>query len=159
MSINLEDVLQAVGPNASLIFAAWIFLSFLQQRYSNSYERYRALISQYRESELKGQRQQSIREQILLYKKRCEKMKIVTNVGVVAAILLILSLISGALATIFSGVEWIGYIGSILSITGLLLVIYAASFVLIENSLVQEAIDSELADMPDLVELSKRGSS
>jgi hypothetical protein len=30
---ELKDVREAIGPTASLLFAAWIFLSFLRERY------------------------------------------------------------------------------------------------------------------------------
>jgi hypothetical protein len=49
MEFKLKDVLDAVGPTASLIFAAWIYLSFLQQRYSSGYQNYRDLVSMYRD--------------------------------------------------------------------------------------------------------------
>ena len=32
MNFELSDVLKAIGPAASIIFAAWIFTGFLQQR-------------------------------------------------------------------------------------------------------------------------------
>src|SRR5436305_1444599 len=33
VQFDLKDLLQAIGPTASLVFAAWIFLSFLESRY------------------------------------------------------------------------------------------------------------------------------
>ena len=48
MDFELKDLLEAIGPNATLIFAAWIFLSFLQQRYTAAYDRYRALVPRQR---------------------------------------------------------------------------------------------------------------
>jgi hypothetical protein len=146
---ELKDVLTAVGPTASLIFAAWIFLSFLQQRYTSAYERYRSLISEYRQSDLRDQRKTSVRDQILLYKLRCERMRWATNIGVVSAIVLICTLIAGALYTV-SHVEFLKYVSTACAIGGLLLVIWAAVVVLRENIEIQHAIDSELTDLPDL---------
>jgi hypothetical protein len=39
--LELSDVLKAIGPAASIIFAAWIFMGFLQQRYDAAVSRYR----------------------------------------------------------------------------------------------------------------------
>jgi hypothetical protein len=44
MTFELKDILTAIGPNASIVFAAWIFMGFLQQRYSVALERYGSLI-------------------------------------------------------------------------------------------------------------------
>jgi hypothetical protein len=49
MPFQLSDVLKAIGPTASIIFAAWIFLSFLQTRYDSAVERYRGLLASYRD--------------------------------------------------------------------------------------------------------------
>src|SRR3954462_9829864 len=96
---DLKDVLTAVGPTASLIFAAWIFLSFLQQRYTTAYERYRSLISEYRQGNLQDQRKRSVRDQILMYKQRCEQMRLATNIGVIWAIRLLNTRIGATLYT------------------------------------------------------------
>jgi hypothetical protein len=86
---ELKDLLQALGPTASLIFAAWIFLSFLQSRYSAAYERYRSLLDEFRQHSNRDRRRESLHEQILEYKRRCEQMRRATNLGVIAAICLI----------------------------------------------------------------------
>jgi hypothetical protein len=78
---DLKDLLEAVGPTASLIFAAWIFLTFLQARYTAAYERFRALIAELRSHRGQDQRRTSLRQQILLYKRRCEQMRLATNIG------------------------------------------------------------------------------
>jgi hypothetical protein len=135
---ELKDVLTAVGPTASLIFAAWIFLTFLQQRYTSAYERYRALISEYRQGGLHDQRKRSVRDQILLYKLRCERMRWATNIGVVSAIVLIGTLISSALYTV-SRLEFLKYVATTCAVAGLLLVVWAAIVVLRENIEIQHA--------------------
>src|SRR5438132_181530 len=94
---DLRDLLQALGPTASLIFAAWIFLNFLQARYSSAYDRYRALLAELRTHHDQDKRRESLRAQILAYKRRCEQMRLATNIGVFSAILLISALIFGAL--------------------------------------------------------------
>jgi hypothetical protein len=76
---DLKEFLQAVGPTASLIFAAWIFLTFLQARYSAAYERYRALIAEFREHPNRDKRRESLRGQILEYSagaSRCASLQI-----------------------------------------------------------------------------------
>jgi hypothetical protein len=84
LEFQLKDLLQAVGPTASLIFAAWIFLSFLQSRYTSAYERYRSLLQEFRTHEAKDRRRETLQDQILEYKRRCEQMKTATNIGVIA---------------------------------------------------------------------------
>jgi uncharacterized membrane protein YraQ (UPF0718 family) len=149
---ELKDFMEAVGPTASLIFASWIFLSFLQARYSAAYSRYRELIQEYREH---GQRdkshQQSIARQIPLYKQRCEQMRTATNVGVVAAIVLIAAVMAAGLQVVLPDLAAFKYIGALAALVGLALVIIAAVYVVRENTLIQHAIDDEISDLPDHV--------
>src|SRR5436190_6979989 len=105
-------------PNATLIFAAWIFLSFLQQRYTAAYDRYRALVEQYRGNADSARRHGNVKGQVLLYKRRCEQMKLATNVGVVSAMLLITALITAALNVIFEDAAFLKYVVAVASILG-----------------------------------------
>jgi len=146
MEIDLSKFLEAVGPNASLIFASWIFLSFLQTRYSDAYDRYRSLVQEMREhGRNDNQHQRNIKDQVALYKHRCEHMRLATNIGVVAAMLLILAILAGGLHVIFD-VTVLTYMSVVAATAGLVLVIVAAAFVLRENTLIQHAIDSEVDD-------------
>jgi hypothetical protein len=61
MTFELKDILTAIGPNASIVFAAWIFMGFLQQRYSVALERYRSLIEQCRVGGQAASRQGNLR--------------------------------------------------------------------------------------------------
>jgi hypothetical protein len=149
---ELKDLLEALGPTASLIFAAWIFLSFLQSRYSAAYERYRALINEFRQHQGRDRRRRSLQDQILEYKLRCEQMRRATNLGVIAAIDLIAVLLFGALGVIFPDVAAVKYLCALCAMSGLLLVIWAAVIVVIENSRLQLIIDSDLSDVPELRE-------
>lgn len=117
--MHLNALLKAVGPNSALIFAAWIFMGFLQQRYIAALEKYRMLIDQFRHHESSPAREQNLNEQILLYKKRCELMKCATNVGLVAAILLIATLILAGFATFFGGVQPLKYSSAACAFVGL----------------------------------------
>src|ERR1700712_916899 len=94
LNFALKDLLEAIGPTASLVFAAWIFLSFLQSRYVAAFERFRELTDEYRNG-VEGRRGQSIRTQIQLYRRRCDWMRWATNLGVISEILLIATLILG----------------------------------------------------------------
>jgi hypothetical protein len=67
---DMKDLLQALGPTASLIFAAWIFLSFLQARYTTAHQLYRALIAVFREHNERDDRRRSLGDQVLEYKHR-----------------------------------------------------------------------------------------
>jgi hypothetical protein len=156
MGFELKDFLESVGPSASLIFAAWIFLTFLQQRYTAAYDRYRVLIDEYRRHDDKGPRRQNVKEQILLYKRRCEQMRKATNLGVVAAMSLITTLIAAGLNVIVD-LSALKYLSAFCALLGLALVIAAASFVVVENSLIQKAIQDEPSDIPDLDDAARHG--
>jgi hypothetical protein len=151
VDFELKDFLEAVGPTASLIFASWIFLSFLQSRYTAAYDRYRMLLDEHRShGQRGGPRQSSISRQIRLYKQRCEQMRIATNVGVVAAILLIVTILAGGAQVILPDVGMLRFVGAGSTVLGLLLLIVAAGFVLRENTLIQHAIDDETSDVPEV---------
>jgi hypothetical protein len=150
MDFELKDFLEALGPSASLIFAAWIFLSFLQSRYTAAYERYRALISEYREGVEDDKRRHSIRDQILLYKQRVEQMRKATNIGVIAAILLIATLVTAGLNVMLGELPLFKYMSSLCALTGLVLVAIAAAYVIRENTLIQNALEQEPADLGDI---------
>lgn len=152
MDYQLKDLLEAIGPPASLIFAAWIFMTILQSRYQAAFDRYRSLISSYRDGDLAEARHGNVKDQILIYKKRCEIMKTAANVGIVSAIFLICVLIFAALNVVFGDVPVLKLMSTICAFIGLPLVILAAIMVMRENILVQNAIDSEIQDIPDLIE-------
>lgn len=151
MDFQLKDVLGAIGPNASMIFASWIFMTFLESRYSNAYNRYRMLIDDYRNG-LEGKRKDIIRDEIHVYRRRIDTMRQATNLGMYAAIMLISSLIVGALDAIFGSPAVLKYVGTVLSVGGLLLVIWSATKVVHENTLIRQAIGGEVKDIPELAD-------
>jgi hypothetical protein len=152
---DLKDLLQAIGPTASLIFAAWIFLSYLQQRYSAAYDHYRKLIAEFRQHREEDARHRSLLQQILEYKRRCQQMQLATQVGLIAAILLITSIISAALSVITDDSATFKYLSAALAIVGLSMVIWAAIMVMIENRRLQLIIESDLSDLPELERAAK----
>jgi hypothetical protein len=38
--MDLNEILKNIGPSAAIIFAAWIFMGFLQQRYDAAIDRF-----------------------------------------------------------------------------------------------------------------------
>jgi hypothetical protein len=154
MNFDLSNILKTIGPAASIVFAAWIFVGFLQQRYDAAIERYRTMISQYRDSELPDTRRTNVRDAILIYKRRCELMNYANMVAISSAIFLILTLIIGALAIIFPDSGWLKYLGAGSALMGFILVIVAAGIVMVESSIIRRQIDSELLDVPDLAQSS-----
>jgi hypothetical protein len=152
MDFNLKDVLEAVGPSAALVFASWIFLGFLEQRYVAAYERFRKLVEEYRANQSSKTRHQNLRDQIRLYRVRCDQMRTATNLGIIAAILLLTTLICGGLEAIFGGIAPIKYLGTACAIIGLLLVIAAAVYVIRENTLIKQMLGSEIADLDDVMD-------
>jgi hypothetical protein len=103
MNFELKDVLQTAGPTAALVFASWIFLQLLTQKFTAAFERYCALATEYRADGVSDERQRHLAEQIPIYKRRCEQMQRATLLGVIAAILLIFTLLAGTLETILGG--------------------------------------------------------
>ena len=152
MNFELKDFLEAIGPSASLIFASWIFLTFLQARYTAAYDRYRALVEGYRAKDSEASRAENIRHQVMLYKKRCEQMRRATNIGVVAAIFLILALMAGGLNVVVGDNNVLKYPSVVFALLGLALVIVAAGYVISENTLIQQVIENEPKDVKELAE-------
>lgn len=148
MEFQLKDLLNAVGPPASLVFAAWIFLSYLQARYSAAAQRYRELTNDFRNNE-DSRRHDSVRRQISIYRKRCRWMWMATNTGVVSAVLLLSTLVMGALDVVFPAHRAIANAAAAAAVLGLLLVIAAAVMVLVENAVFGAAMEDELTDMPE----------
>jgi uncharacterized YccA/Bax inhibitor family protein len=95
-------------------------------------------------------RQSHLRQEILEYKRRCEQMRLATQIGVIAAISLISAIVFAALHTLDPQLAALKYLCAIGAIAGLLLVIWAAVLVLIENAHLQVIIDSDISDLPDL---------
>jgi hypothetical protein len=150
MQFELKDILTAVGPSASIVFAAWIFMGYLQQRYSAALERYRSLIEQCRNGDQAESRQGNLKDQVVLYRHRFSLMRWATTLGLAAAMLLISTLILGAVNVVFPDLGVLKYFGAGFAVLGLGLVIVAAALVIRENSIIQRAVDGELLDVPEL---------
>jgi len=148
MDFRLKDVMEAVGPSAALAFAAWLFLQLLQQRYTAAYTRYRELVDSVRNG-LDGKRRDVVKGEILLYRKRVLYMLFGTNLGMVAAILLLLALVSSGLDAVFK-LDWLKYVGATGIIVGLLLVVVCCFVVIVENTLIKQPIEAELEDIEQL---------
>ena len=148
--IQLNDVLKAIGPNASIVFAAWIFMGFLQQRYDSAIDRHRGAVGDYRSGDHSSERSDNLRDQISAYRRRCWLMGHALLTGLAAAILLIASLIFGALDVIVPDVAAIAWVGSAAAILGFLLVIASAVIVWLESRLVTRELDNEMLDVPEL---------
>ena len=150
--VQLSDVLKAVGPNAAIVFAAWIFMAFLQQRYDGALDRYRTAVGDYRSNQHDPTRADNLKHQVLSYRRRCRLMSGATLVGLLAAILLIGSLIFAALDIIVPKSEIITVCGIATAMGGFVLVIVAAVIVIAEGLVVERQIDDELRDVSNLAE-------
>jgi Protein of unknown function (DUF2721) len=151
VDFELKEVLEAVGPSAALAFSAWLFLQLLQQRYSAAYARYRELVDSLRDGSdgRDGKRRQMVHDEVAVYRKRVYHMMHATNLGMAAAMLLVLALAVSAIDAVFH-FEWLKYIGAPAIIVGLLLVLPAASLLVAENMLIRQPIEAELADLGEL---------
>jgi len=150
MTSELSNVLKAVGPAASIIFAAWIFMGFVQQRYDAAINRYRQAISDFRTHQHPPDRHDNIREQVLVYKRRCELMNYACLTGLVSAMFFLLTLVAGELDALFPNIALLAVTGSVSALGGFLLVIAGAILVIIESSYAQRQLDAELLDVPEL---------
>jgi hypothetical protein len=158
MSFQLSDVLKAIGPTASIIFAAWIFLSFLEARYDAAVDRYRELIAAYRKGEGEGDRAETAKRQIEVYARRCTIMTHAVTLGLVAAILFLAVLITGALDVVIPHNPAIAVVGTTAGVGGFILVIVAAALVIVDNVGTPGQLREELKDVPE-VSQSAAGST
>jgi len=154
--VHLGDVLKAIGPNASIVFAAWIFMGFLQQRYDAALGRYQQAVGDYRSEAHDAGRANNLKAQVLAYRRRCRLMSRASLIGLVAAILLISALIFGALDVIAPAAT-ITVLGITTAIGGFVLVIVAAIIVIFEGRIVIRQIDDELRDVPNLADQAGDG--
>ncbi len=159
MNIQLSDVLKAIGPNAAIIFAAWIFLSFLQARYDSAINRYTAMVQAYRNSENSAARREASKTEIEVYARRCRLMSRAVTVGLASAILFLLTLIGAAVDVIFPDHPLIALMTTGAALIGLLLVITAATLVIVENIGTPNQIRKELKDLPDISGPASTGST
>ncbi|KQO61050.1 hypothetical protein ASF24_03700 [Methylobacterium sp. Leaf86] len=150
--VQLSDVLKAIGPNASIVFAAWIFMGFLQQRYDAAFDRYQQAVGDYRSNGHETGRADNLKAQVLAYRRRCRLMSRASLLGLVAAILLITSLVFGALDVLVPKSATITACGTATAIGGFVLVIIAALIVIAEGRIVRRQIDDELRDVSILAE-------
>lgn len=153
MDFELKKVLEAVGPNAGLVFASWMFMQLLQGRYTAAYTRYRELINDFRQG-IDGKRKDTVREEIALYRTRVDYMRRATDLGLYAAMLLIGTLIIGALDTIFGSPAFLKYLGTLTTLAGLGTIIWSALLVVAENRLIKMPLDREMEDIPELREIA-----
>lgn len=154
MTFELKDVLGVGGPSASLIFAATIYLGFLQQRYTSTYDRYRDLADGLRTFPASGDprarvRRDSMAGQLQLYRRRCGQLMVATNFAVAAAVLLSLALVVGLLNLTVAPAAPLKYACLAGLLAGLLLLVVSSAFVVVENTLVRHAVAAELDDLGD----------
>jgi hypothetical protein len=75
-------------------------------------------------------------------------MMYATNIGMTAALLLLLSLVISGLNAMLK-LDWLKYIGAPSILLGLLLLIPAAILLIRENLLIKKPIEAELADLDE----------
>jgi len=150
MTFQLSDLLKAIGPNAAIIFAAWIFLSFLQTRYDSAVNRYREYVDSYREGRHSEERHGPLKRQIEVSSRRCTLMSRAIGFGLGSAVLFILTLIGGALDVIVPHQPVIGWISSLAAMIGLLLMIVCAAIVIFENAGASNQLKKEVEDIGDV---------
>ena len=127
-------------------------MGFLQQRYDGALDRYRDAVGDYRSNKHDASRSDNLKSQVLAYRRRCRLMSQATLLGLLAAILLISSLIFGGLDALVPNSSIITVFGIASTMGGFVLVIVAALIVIIEGGIMKRQLDDELRDVPDLAE-------
>ena len=150
MVFSLGEILKVIGPSASIVFAAWIFMGFLQQRYDSAVQRYMAMAEQVRQGHLQPNRGDTIRNQVKAYRRRCELMTWASNSGLISAMLLILTLLCGEMGVLFPTAQLFGLVGMLAVSLGLTLVIVSAALVIWEGVMAHRQIEAEISDLPDM---------
>jgi hypothetical protein len=118
------------------------------------------VVGDFRSNDHEKNRAGNLKDQILTYRHRCKLMGQATVIGLVAAILLIASLIFGALDVLIPKVTLIMVVGTAACLVGFILVIVAAAMVIAEGRIVHRQLDDELRDVDDLAsEAGNRGKS
>ncbi len=150
MDFEIADLLKVIGPSASIIFAAWIFMGFLQQRYDAAVSRYRDLVGEYRAGQGPDSREGHERHQILAYRRRCRAMNLACVSGLGSAIILIVALMLAEVAMALPSLGALKYPSAFFVLIGLLLVVVSAGIVLYDCRLAHQQIYDEVLDVPDL---------
>jgi hypothetical protein len=110
------------------------------------------MIAGLRSGHLSDERRGHAREEILLYKRRCALMNYAFQLGLVSAIVLLLSLIVAEIHEFFRGASVLAYASSGFMLVGFLLVIAATGFVFVESNISKRQVEEELLDVSDLVD-------
>lgn len=126
-AFQLQQVPAAVGPGASIVVAATIFLAYLQSHYSTAFHFYWPLVQHGRDHGVEDTRGRDVRAPVLLIKQHFELMRLATTLGLVAMILLIATLISGTVTAVLPSAQALNVIGALTAVAGFALVIAAAS--------------------------------
>jgi Protein of unknown function (DUF2721) len=125
-------------------------MGFLQQRYDATVARYRAAISEHRSSEQEPARRDNLREQVIVFKRRCELMGYAYFSGLASAIVFILTLFAGGLDVVIPKTTILAIFGACAAFAGFALVITATVLVILDETYVHRQLDAELLDVPDL---------
>lgn len=125
-------------------------MGFLQQRADGAIARYRESIADYRTNDNDQGRANTLKDQILTYRRRCRILEWATLTGLLAAILLIASMILLAFDIIMPKVALINDAGSAAAILGFVLIIVAACLVIVEGRIVNEQLEIELNDIAEV---------
>src|SRR5579883_2591748 len=71
MNFELKDIVDTAGATVGLVIATSIFMQLLTTKAIALFDRYRELTMEYRSTQEKPQRNENLRAQIGLYRRRC----------------------------------------------------------------------------------------
>jgi len=151
MSFDLKEVLNTAGPTATLVFASWLFLQLVTMRFEGVTQRYEKLVEELRAGHCDRRRKDSLLALINLHRKRCEHMQRAMNLGLVAAMLLVASLLLAALY-LTMGTAVLKLATLVASLTGLTLIIAGSALVILESNLGMKTLVRQFDDVPELAD-------
>jgi hypothetical protein len=144
VEVDLKDVLNAAGPTATLLFASWIFLGYLNSRLSDSQKRFND----------HDARHKSIYDQIKQNRKRCDLLFLATNDALRGAYFMFATIATGIISIATQQPPWLCIFNLCCALSGLVFLVLSVGKALAENKLLHQSITSEVADVPEFADKS-----
>jgi hypothetical protein len=147
MEFQLKDLAGTAGSTVGLIIATSIFLQVITTKFASTFDRYRALTGEFRNSDPSDERKKSLEDQIRLYFRRCMNLQQASLLLILAEFCFLAAVLLVCSSIVFPQFNWIKFAGAATLLAGLALITFSAGLELQENQLSGKAIESEMNDM------------
>ena len=149
MNFELKDIVDTAGATVGLVIATSIFMQLLTTKAIALFDRYRELTMEYRSTQEKPQRNENLRAQIGLYRRRCHLIQMALASLAYAEFIFLATILLSSASLIFKQATWLKIAGSLCMLAGLLAIGLGVLFELKENFRGRDAIESETADLSE----------